>query len=244
MKKHTDFSRTLYKIVACATLLLTVGVFLERSGKYYVGAEAGGERKHVCTSLEEAKKLADQNAVYGWSVFDFNGRLVYTTYSPLAAEILREAKTITDYVREDGFTYGDAPITPAIDCSAKKVSCDRLVCWVMYNVGFTDQPEQSGLFVYAAGGDPRDLPSWCERHGFEKITEESELQPGDIVFVNPKTTASGTVYAGHTFIHAGTGERSGEYYRYDCGMDERIRSVQPSSEPILNFMFAYRPVRG
>lgn len=58
MKKHTDFSRTLYKIVACATLLLTVGVFLERSGKYYVGAEAGGERKHVCTSLEEAKKLA------------------------------------------------------------------------------------------------------------------------------------------------------------------------------------------
>ena len=101
MKKHTDFSRTLYKIVACATLLLTVGVFLERSGKYYVGAEAGGERKHVCTSLEEAKKLADQNAVYGWSVFDFNGRLVYTTYSPLAAEILREAKTITDYVREE-----------------------------------------------------------------------------------------------------------------------------------------------
>lgn len=93
MKKHTDFSRTLYKIVACATLLLTVGVFLERSGKYYVGTEAGGERKHVCTSLEEAKKLADQNAVYGWSVFDFNGRLVYTTYSPLAAEILREAKT-------------------------------------------------------------------------------------------------------------------------------------------------------
>lgn len=154
MKKHTDFSRTLYKIVACATLLLTVGVFLERSGKYYVGAEAGGERKHVCTSLEEAKKLADQNAVYGWSVFDFNGRLVYTTYSPLAAEILREAKTITDYVREEGFTYGDAPINPAIDCSAKKVSCDRLVCWVMYNVGFTDQPEQSGLFVYAAGGDP------------------------------------------------------------------------------------------
>ena len=124
MKKHTDFSRTLYKIVACATLLLTVGVFLERSGKYYVGAEAGGERKHVCTSLEEAKKLADQNAVYGWSVFDFNGRLVYTTYSPLAAEILREAKTITDYVREEGFTYGDAPINPAIDCSAKKVSCD------------------------------------------------------------------------------------------------------------------------
>ncbi len=241
--KRACFLKTLCKILACGTLLLTIGVFLERSRKYYVGSESGGARKLVCASLEEAKELADRNAVYGWSVFDFSGSVVYTTYSPLAADILREAKKVTDYVREEAFTYGDAPINPAIDCSAKKVSCDRLVGWVMYNVGFTDQPEQSGLFVYA-GGDPRDLPSWCERHGFIKITEVSELLPGDIVFVHPQKTASGTVYAGHTFIHAGAGETSGEYYRYDCGTNERIRSVQPSSEPIVNFMYAYRPVRG
>lgn len=236
------FSKVLFKILACGTLLLSAAVFLDRGAKYYVRTafDDAASQKGAFLSLEAAKECADQNAVYGYQVFSFTGKIVYTTYSELAAGILREAKKVTDFVRENHFTYGDAPVNPAIDCSAKKVSCDRLVGWVLYNAGFTDQPEQSGLFVYA-DGDPRDLPTWCESNGFIKITEESELQPGDIVFVHPKTTPSGKVYAGHTFLHAGKSEGR-NYYRYDCGTDDRIRSVQPFSEPLVNFMYAYRPV--
>ena len=67
--------------------------------------------------------------------------------TPLQAEILKEAKWVTDYVRENGFRYGDAPMNPAIDHEAKLVSCDRLVDWVMYRVGFTDQVERQGMVV-------------------------------------------------------------------------------------------------
>lgn len=222
---------------------MAVCVFSDGKGKYYVRTEFGGvvSQAGVFETFEEARICADLNAVYGYRVFDASGKVIYTTYTELAADILREAKYVTDYVRENNFTYGDAPVNPAVDCSAGKVSCDRLVCWVMYNVGFTGQPETSGLFVYA-GNDPRDLPSWCERNGFLRITDEAELMPGDIVFVHPHTTDSGITYAGHTFIHAGKSS-DGLYYRYDCGADKRIRSRQPFSEAIINFMYAYRPVK-
>ncbi|MBO4326733.1 MAG: hypothetical protein J5950_05645 [Clostridia bacterium] len=159
----------------------------------------------------------------------------------LQSDILREAKWVTDYVRENGFHYGDAPVNPAFNCDAKLVSCDRLVDWVMYRVGFTDQVERQGMVVYHATEKRRDLPGWCELQGFQKITDISELQPGDIVFVRPCTSSSGVIYPGHTFIFAGFADDGVNSYRYDCGKIERIQSVQPSCEPLNDFMFAYRP---
>ena len=164
--------------------------------------------------------------------------------SKLQADILREAKRVTNYVRENGFRYGDAPINPAINHDAKLVSCDRLVDWVMYRVGYTDQVERQGMVVYHATEKARDLPGWCELQGFRRIEDIDALEPGDIVFVRPATSSAGVVYPGHTFIFAGFAEDRGDdhmSYRYDCGKLERIKSVQPSCEPLLDFMFAYRP---
>lgn len=85
---------------------------------------------------------------------------------------------MTDYARANGFAYGDAPINPAIDHRAKKVSCDRLVCWVLYRAGFTEQPFVQGVVVSA-------MHTWAEKNGFLEITDKTALEPGDIVLVRP-----------------------------------------------------------
>lgn len=197
-----------------------------------------GNNSGVYDTLEEAQDAVNQKAYLGLRVCDSNGRLVYAPYTELQCDLLREAKWVTDYVRENKFTYGDAPLNPAINNDAKKVSCDRLVCWVYYRVGFTDQPRSQGLVV-------SNFFPWCEKHGFEKITKARDLQPGDLVGVRPSANGK---YPEHVFMYAGP-ERYGRKYsgsgncrRYDCGSDTRIRSVQPFVEPISDFMCAYRPV--
>ena len=181
------------------------------------------------TDLAEATALAQENKQYGYRVFDDKGNTVFLPYTELQCDILREAKRVTDYCREKNFTYGDAPVNPAINHRAKKVSCDRLVCWVLYNLGYTDQPRTQGVTVWA-------IADFCEKYGFEKITNVRDLQPGDVVLVNPDSKGR----PGHTFLCGSERER-GKYFRYDCGSDERIRSVQPFNEGIQNFVCAYRP---
>jgi len=188
-------------------------------------------------NLKKAKKCADLTSVYGYRVYSANGKIVYATYGELAADILREGKYVADYIRENNFRYGNAPINPAIDHAAKLISCDRLVGWVMYRVGFTNQPYKHGLWIWAPG-DEKDLEAWCVLNEFEKVTKQEELLPGDIVFVSRSIKGQ----PGHTFIHAGVSPDS-SYYRYDGGSNGRIQREQPSSEPIRDFMFAYRPVR-
>ena len=192
-------------------------------------------------TLEEAKAVACENAVYGCRVCDESGRTVFCPYTELQSDILREAKYVTDYVRENGFTYGDAPVNPAFNRDAKLVSCDRLVDWVMFRVGFTNQVERQGMVVFHPTEKERDLPGWCELQGFERIENAGDLIPGDIIFTRPCTSSQGVVYPGHTFIFAGFAGDGVNSYRYDCGKNERIQSVQPSCEPLNDFMFAYRP---
>ncbi len=179
-------------------------------------------------TLEGAKTMCDRMAQLGYRVVSSEGELVYAPYTELQCDILRECKWVTDYVRENGFKYGDAAINPAISHNDKKVSCDRLVCWVMYRVGFTNQPRTQGVVVSA-------MAAWCERNGFERVTRVEDLQPGDIVLVNWNGS-----YPAHTFIHAGDSRNANQYYRYDCGSNARIQSVQPSSEPLTGFWRAYR----
>ena len=144
-------------------------------------------------------------------------------------EFLDEAQKIADYVRENSFNYGNAMTNPAIDDSERLVSCDRFVGWVLYNVGFTDQPETQGLTVHV-------LRDYCKEKGWEEITDVNQLQAGDIVFTNN----NGDPY-GHTFICASERSANGTYVRYDCGSQSRIRSQQPFTEPISGFTTAFRP---
>lgn len=151
-------------------------------------------------------------------------------------QLLIEAKKITDYVRENGFNYGDAPLNPAINHDAKLVSCDRCVGWFLYNIGYTDQPEQSGLALGA-------LQSYLDSHGFTKITNENDIQAGDIMFINPSDDGTPS----HTYL-LGNPIGNGIWERYDCGSVYRIRlteqysgySSQPFQESIGTFMYAYR----
>lgn len=168
----------------------------------------------------------------------------------LVKNLMAEAQKVTDYMRANKFKYGDAKINPAynwgaldvskaIDPSEKIVSCDRLIDWILYRVGFTDQ-------MYTQGMTVGNLDEWCEEYGFKKITNVNSLQAGDIVFVNPHPGG----WARHVFMCASSKGSDGKWLRYDAGGDDRItgttgtevtRGKQPFREGISQFMYAYRP---
>ena len=162
-----------------------------------------------------------------------------STSSITVKKILEAAKKRADYIRENGFTYGNATTNPAINDSEKLVSCDRFVGWVLYDLGYTDQPTTSGLVVYNKNSPEHDFPTWCEKHGFKKIENIEDVQAGDIIFQN---MTSG--FGAHMYI-LGNKKDGDNWERYDAGSDERIKSVQPSVEIInstRSFSFAYRIV--
>jgi len=172
------------------------------------------------------------------------------TYNQLVSNLMKEAQIVADFIKTQNFIYGDASVNPAINwkglnaASAVKpnekiVSCDRLVCWILYRVGFTEQPYNQGITVFP-------FPAWCEQQGFTKITNVSQLKAGDIVFVNPNSNYQPQ----HVFMCASGNLGGNVYLRYDAGSNERIQckkgtevtpGKQPFKEGIANFMYAYRP---
>lgn len=178
---------------------------------------------------------------------------IATTYEELVENILREAQNVADFMRDNDFNYSeDLEINPAhnwakldetqaIDPSERLVSCDRFVGWVLYRVGFTDQPRDIGYLVY-------DFSEFCEAMGFRKITKVAMLKPGDIVFINPNKAHG--YKPGHMFICASENLGHTTYLRYDAGSQERVKCIkgtelepgkQPFKEVIGNFCYAYRP---
>ena len=188
----------------------------------------------VISSLETAIKRCDRQKQYGYRVANEKGEIVYTPYSLLQCNLLREGKYITEYARAERFKYGDSCTNPGINHRPHRTSCDRLVDWILYRAGFTDQPAVQGKVV-------SNLPEWCEEMGFKKITRMEDLQPGDIIFVRPHAQG----FPLHTFMLA-SNYNGNSTLRYDHGSDHRIMSSQPSTEPVsysdAPFMYAYRPV--
>lgn len=186
-------------------------------------------------SLENAKKRCDKQKQYGYRVANEKGKIVYTPYSLLQCNLLREGKYITEYARAERFKYGDSCTNPGINHRPHRTSCDRLVDWILYRAGFTDQPLIQGCVV-------SNLHGWCRDMGFKKITRVEDLQAGDIIFVNPHPVDGGPM---HVFMLA-EDESGGMALRYDHGSDSRIMSKQPTNEPVsydnAPFIFAYRPV--
>ena len=185
-------------------------------------------------SLESAVKRCDRMKQYGYRVANEKGEIVYAPYSLLQCNLLREAKYITEYAKEEKFKYGDSCTNPGINHRPHYTSCDRLVDWILYRAGFTDQPAVQGKVV-------SNLPEWCEAMGFRKITRMEDLKAGDIIFVHPHAQG----FPLHTFMLASDYNGSSTL-RYDHGSDSRIMSTQPSTEPVTYgdapFMYAYRPV--
>ena len=191
--------------------------------------------KSVFASLDEAKEYCDKYAKYGYRVANEQGEILYAPHSLLQSNILRESYYVVTYAREQKFEYGDSCTNPGINHRPHRTSCDRLVDWVLYRAGFTDQPLVQGKVV-------SNLAEWCEQMGFEKITREEDLQAGDIVFVRPDSKG----IPGHVYILA-TEVEDGQALRYDHGSNTRIMNKkQPTKEPIsygdAPFVYAYRPV--
>ncbi len=191
-------------------------------------------RGSVLDSLEEAIERCDKYKQYGYRVANEKGEILYTPYSLLQCNLLREGNYVTTYAREEKFKYGDSCTNPGINHRPHRTSCDRLVDWILYRAGFTDQPLVQGFVV-------ENLHPWLQKIGFERITRMEDLRAGDIVFVNPAADGGPT----HVYMMASDAD-NGHSLRYDHGSDSRIMSRQPSSEPIsygnAPFLFAYRPV--
>ena len=194
----------------------------------------GNVQGNVFSSLESAIKRCDRMKQFGYRVANEKGEIVYTPYSLLQSNLLREGKYITEYARAEHFKYGDSCTNPGINHRPHRTSCDRLVDWILYRAGFTDQPTVQGYVV-------SNMPEWCEEMGFKKITRMEDLQPGDIIFVRPHAQG----FPLHTFMLA-SNYNGNSTLRYDHGSDHRIMSSQPSTEPVsyndAPFMYAYRPV--
>ena len=193
-------------------------------------------------TLDEAKSVANSKVHYGYVVFDSTGKFVYTPATSLtASKIIWKAKEDADYIRDKGWTYGDAKKNPYLDKSEKVVSCDRFVGWVLGDVGFTSgQPSTAGLNLVA-------LEQFMINNGFTKITDVTKIEAGDIVYVG-HFSAPGTASYNiprHVFISASSYKSgNGTTYRYDAGSNSRIQSTQPSREPLVHegdvFRYAYR----
>ena len=205
-------------------------------------------------SLATAKSVAASKVQYGYVVFDSNGKYVYSPATSLnASKILWNAKNAADYMRTHGFIYGNATKNQYYNKSEKIVSCDRFVGWALGDAGYVSgQPATAGLNLYGHRNDMGYgcLETFMKQHGFTKITDINQVKAGDIIFVGystAHTSLSATMrqYPQHVFIAAsGYAEGGGQAYRYDAGSNTRIRTVQPTYEPLNYsnnpFRFAYR----
>ena len=169
MKEKREKSRviqTILRIVSLGVVFVMVCSGTGCSDKYCVKTAQAEMDEYYFDNIDEAKACADKFAHYGYQVYNSFGKVVYTTYSELVADILSAGKKITDFVRESGFKYGHAPMNPAMDCEAKIVSCDRFVCWALYDAGFTDQPRGNGIYVLDARRNDHDFETWSEKQNF------------------------------------------------------------------------------
>lgn len=238
----TNTPEAIYEGLEVDNLADLVEIKGNSTGGYYLDFKEGTDEKlvKIVKQLEKSagvksididllKKMIMAEVITQFP--NLGGKNTYSVSSSVDA-FLAEAKKIADYVRDNDFEYGNATTNPAINHDEKLVSCDRYVGWVLYNIGYTDQPVDAGLTVHV-------LAQYAEEKGWEKIETLSEVQAGDIVY---------TVYKGdpigHVFICAGESSTPGNYLRYDCGSIERIngkKGQQPFDEPINNFTVAYRP---
>ena len=163
------------------------------------------------------------------------------TYKSLREHLMAEGRVVTNFIRDMEFKYGDARINPAINWEfldeskainpdEKIVSCDRLVGWILYRVGFTSQPYDQGITVWP-------MPDWCEDMGFELITNLEELREGDIVFVNPDSQYR----PAHVFMCASTMREDGRFLRYDAQRDRRCAYKRKYQNPhSFHSIYGYR----
>lgn len=138
-------------------------------------------------------------------------------------EFLESVEAVYHMAHDNGFTYGNSRTLPP--CEDGVISCDRLIARALWDLGMTDQPE-GGM---AIGSEIEFLTS----HGFELVTEQKDLQRGDIV-IQDNGVGGIPNWKWHTFVLVSYDKETTLCEKYDCGHftpegADRISSEQPFS---------------
>lgn len=157
---------------------------------------------------------------------------IAVTPSGNAGQFLTIAQNCHDYVRKAGYTYSASGRNiPIIEGETPKtIDCSAYVSWVLYEFGYSDLAGHQKT--------TKTLEPYLSRRGWQKITNEGDLQPGDIVFVD----SNGGNDNNHVQIFAGL--QNGVQTWYNCGSDSAISNPTPRAWSLssqgMKFLFAYR----
>lgn len=130
-------------------------------------------------------------------------------------DLQKQCNSICNEARTRSWTYSDSKSLPP--CNDNKISCDRMIARALWNLGYTDQPI-GGITVV-------NMESYLTRWGFKKITNAHALKAGDIVLM-AKDGESKPTWRWHTYL-VDKINSNGTINKYDCGSQERLRTVQP-----------------
>ena len=110
--------------------------------------------------------------------------------------------------------YGNSHGTPP--CSDGLISCDRLICRALWDLGYTDQPAGGyGLSNHA-------MENYLTSLGFTSSHSWADVEKGSIVFVNKNSDPS--TYE-HVFVTISYDPTTKKLTRYDGGVRNRISPV-------------------
>ena len=188
--------------------------------------------------LETLKKFIMAEAATGFPNLngDATESIEVENISTTPIDIKSKAKEVAAIIKKEKFTYGNPSINPGKNYSDKIISSASFVSWVLYELGFQDQPD-GGLRVKVPSDNSKSLEKYLEDKGFKKITVLADVKDGDIVFTD-KDKDKG--YPTNVVITRGKKQNSNQDLVYDYSKQENIGIVQPMSDKIDNFICAYR----
>ena len=100
---------------------------------------------------------------------------------------------------------------------ASYVACDRLISMSINNAGLYDDQN--------LGGQNICREKYLTEHGFEKVEDLADIQPGDIIEISGQFT--------HYFVINEYDKETGLCTKFDMGSNERINTVQPNKEVLV-----------
>ena len=126
-------------------------------------------------------------------------------------DFINQVKKVYEMAHNNNFKYGSSGSIPP--CEDGFISCDRLVCRAVWDLGLTDQP---------AGGYGCDkIGEFLESNGFNKIQNTDDYKPGDIISVAQNGEPV------HICVIESYDSETKLCSKYDMGGQDRIDGNQP-----------------
>lgn len=175
------------------------------------GSMSDGANVELCTSNGSASQKFTINYDMPYMIPDVKENSV--------TGFLEHIKSVWQEAYDNNWVYGNS--TSIIPCEDGIISCDRLIARALWDMGYQDQ-QAGGMTIFTED-------EYLTSHGFTKITDERELQSGDIVLFG---LADGT--PDHTVVLTSFNGIDEPCSRYDCGCIELIRGGQPVTS-LLNY---------